>query len=460
MNCNKPVILQKDIEVPRYVQAAAEMLMHSGYEAYIIGGAVRDSLIGKTPSDWDIASSATPEDVKKVFEEDCIPTGKRFGTSTVLIKGEKVEVTTFRMESAYSDGRRPDSVTFSKTLRDDVARRDFTINALAYDIRQNGVIDYFGGLQDLEDGIIRTVGDPEDRFSEDSLRMLRAIRFAVELGFEISPDTLRGIEKLHASIQKISHERIQEELSRMLLSAMPGKAFRYVYETGLMDYILPELSDCAGVPAYDGSPDDVLEHSIKACENIEARLDLRLAALLHDIGKPVTMSQDGTGRIRYFNHENVGSELAKAALERLRYPKATVDKVTTLIKWHMFSYEPSTKDKGIRRLVNSLGLETIYDLAKVKQADRAALGLDPGPGEKMEAFLKRVEEVLSRGPAFTETDLAVDGRDVMRILGIPEGPEVGRALAELLDMVLEEPDLNSREKLLAILKTMSGQKKP
>jgi len=439
MNCNKPVILQKDIEVPRYVQAAAEMLMHSGYEAYIIGGAVRDSLIGKTPSDWDIASSATPEDVKKVFEEDCIPTGKRFGTSTVLIKGEKVEVTTFRMESAYSDGRRPDSVTFSKTLRDDVARRDFTINALAYDIRQNGVIDYFGGLQDLEDGIIRTVGDPEDRFSEDSLRR---------------------IEKLHASIQRISHERIQEELSRMLLSAMPGKAFRYVYETGLMDYILPELSDCAGVPAYDGSPDDVLEHSIKACENIEARLDLRLAALLHDIGKPVTMSQDGTGRIRYFNHENVGSELAKAALERLRYPKATVDKVTTLIKWHMFSYEPSTKDKGIRRLVNSLGLETIYDLAKVKQADRAALGLDPGPGEKMEAFLKRVEEVLSRGPAFTETDLAVDGRDVMRILGIPEGPEVGRALAELLDMVLEEPDLNSREKLLAILKTMSGQKKP
>ena len=200
-----------------------------------------DSLIGKTPSDWDIASSATPEDVKKVFEEDCIPTGKRFGTSTVLIKGEKVEVTTFRMESAYSDGRRPDSVTFSKTLRDDVARRDFTINALAYDIRQNGVIDYFGGLQDLEDGIIRTVGDPEDRFSEDSLRMLRAIRFAVELGFEISPDTLRGIEKLHASIQRISHERIQEELSRMLLSAMPGKAFRYFTKLSYGLYP-PELS--------------------------------------------------------------------------------------------------------------------------------------------------------------------------------------------------------------------------
>jgi len=458
MDYPEPQVLHIKIDVPQYVSEIAGRLADNGYQAYVVGGAVRDYLIGRKPTDWDISSSATPEEVKKLFGDTAIPTGERFGTLTVLSGNQGVEVTTFRREGRYSDGRRPDIVVFSDNLRDDVARRDFTINALAYDIRQQTVTDCFGGMKDLEEMVIRAVGDPDERFNEDSLRMLRAIRLAVELGFTISPETLGGIAKLHSAIGRVSPERIQDELSRMLLSPEPGKAMEYAYETHLLDHILPELSDCRGVPAYHESPDTLLQHSIKACENIEPRIELRLAALLHDIGKPLTMAPDDTGRLRFFNHESVGAELARSALNRLKYPAALIDKVTTLIKWHMFTYEPATSDKGIRRLVNSLGIETIYNLAKVRQADRVSLGFDPSPGRNMQAFLGRVEDVLKQGPVFTVKDLVVDGFDVMEALSIPEGPEVGRILEELLDMVLEEPALNTRERLLDILSGIADRK--
>lgn len=458
MDCPKPIVLEMEIEVPEYVSEIAGTLVDNGYQAYVVGGAVRDSLIGRTPTDWDISSSATPPEMKKLFGDTAIPTGERFGTLTVLSGNQAVEVTTFRREGRYSDGRRPDLVVFSDNLRDDVARRDFTINALAYDLRQGTVTDYFGGMNDLEEMVIRAVGDPEERFREDSLRMLRAIRFAVELGFTISPETLSQIAKLHSSIRRVSPERVREELSRMLLSPEPGRAIEYTLETHLLDHILPELSDCRSIPAYHESPDTLLQHSIKACDNIEPRLELRLAALLHDIGKSLTMAPDDTGRLRFFNHESVGAELAKAALGRLKYPGALTHKVTTLIKWHMFTYEPATSDKGIRRLVNSLGIETIYNLAKVRQADRVSLGFDPSPGRNMQAFLGRVEDVLKQGPVFTVKDLVVDGFDVMEALSIPEGPEVGRILEELLDMVLEEPALNTRERLLDILSGIADRK--
>ena len=458
MDFPKPVMLQIRIDVPKYVAEIAKALIQRGYQAYIVGGAVRDSLIGRTPTNWDISSSATPEEVKKVFGNAAIPTGERFGTLTILCGSRRVEVTTFRRESLYSDGRRPDRVVFSQNLRDDVARRDFTVNALAYDISQMTVTDYFGGMNDLKRTIIGTVGDPEERFNEDALRMLRAIRFASELGFGISPETLSGIAKLHSTITRVSQERIREELSKMLLSPRPSEAVLHAHETRLLKHILPELSDCAHIPAYHESLDTVLEHSIKACQHIEPRLELRLAALLHDIGKPLTMASDDTGRLRFFNHENVGAQMAEAALHRLKYPQAIIEDITTLIKWHVFTYEPATKDKGIRRLVNSLGLKTIYDLAKVRQADRIALGLDPSPGSNMEAFLQRLEDVLKQGPVFTVSNLAVDGHDVMKTLDIPEGPEVGKILLKLLDTVLEEPYLNSRGKLLEIIKTIDEDK--
>ncbi|NLJ59772.1 MAG: polynucleotide adenylyltransferase, partial [Firmicutes bacterium] len=237
MDCPEAVILKIDIDVPEYVREIAGKLVDSGYQAYVVGGAVRDSLIGRTPSDWDISSSATPREVEKIFGDRAIPTGERFGTMTVLSKDHAVEVTTFRCESRYSDGRRPDMVIFSESLRDDVARRDFTINALAYDIGQGTVTDYFGGMNDLKEMTIRTVGKPRERFTEDSLRMLRAIRFAVELGFGISPETLCGIAKLHSTIRRVSPERIQDELSKMLLSTRPGRAMEYSHETHLLDHI-------------------------------------------------------------------------------------------------------------------------------------------------------------------------------------------------------------------------------
>ena len=457
MNCKNPIILKAEIDIPQYISDIIMTLINNGHKAYIVGGAVRDSLIGRVPIDWDISSSAPPEAIRKIFGDAVIPSGERFGTLTVLSKKQPAEITTFRKEIGYSDGRRPDKVIFSNNLKDDLARRDFTINALAYDILQKVVIDYFGGIGDLENMVIRAVGNPEARFNEDSLRMPRAIRLAAELNFNISRDTLEGIKNNCFTISRISPERIRDELSKMLLSPRPGRALEYTYDTHLLDYILPELSDCAKTPAYHGSPFTVLKHSIEACENIEPKLGLRLAALLHDIGKPLTMISDNTGRLRFPNHEDVGADLARIALKRLKYPKDLTYKVTTLIKWHMFRYQSSASDKGIRRLIRSLGIDNIYDLAKLRKADRIALGLDPDTDNNMTAFLKRVRIVLEQGPIFTVKNLAINGYDVMELLGIPEGPEVGRILNKLLDIVLEKPDMNSREILLDVIRPMTNQ---
>lgn len=444
-----------NIEMPDHVAEVARELGGRGYQAYVVGGAVRDSLMGRRPKDWDICTSATPAEVEGIFGDRAVPTGKRYGTVTVLSGKDEVEVTTFRSDGVYSDGRRPDIVVFSSDVREDLARRDFTINAMAYDIRRQAVIDCFDGLRDLQAKVVRTVGDARLRFSEDALRMLRAIRLAVELGFSVCPETLDAIRENHEAIVKISWERIRDELTAMLLSPRPGEAMRLAHEAGLLDHILPELEACTDMPRGPGR-DALFDHILRTTDNIRPELHLRLAALLHDIGKPGTLAPDDAGTLRFPNHERVGAALAQDALERLRYPGELVRKVTTLVRYHMFAYDPATRDKGIRRLVASLGFDTIYDLARLREADRAATGTgaSPGPGSNMAAFLARVNEVMAKGPVLTVRDLAVDGRDVMKALGIPQGPEVGKVLSKLLDAVLENPDLNSRERLLAFLCSM------
>lgn len=433
----------------------AEELEAQGFRAYVVGGAVRDSLLGRTPKDWDICTSATPDEVESLFRGRTVPTGKRYGTVTVLAGGgEGVEVTTFRKDGLYSDGRRPDVVVFSSDAAGDLARRDFTVNAMAYDVRRRVVIDCYNGLADLRAKVIRPVGDASARFQEDALRMLRAIRLGAELGFTVAPETLEAIEGNHHAITKISWERVRDELSAMLVSSRPGEALHLTRKTRLLAHVLPELEACAAVPAGRACAGTVFEHSLKATDAIEPVLHLRLAALIHDIGKPATMARDAHGRVRFFGHERVGADLAEQALGRLRYPGDLVRKVALLVEYHMFTYDPATKDKGIRRLVATLGIDAVCDLAKLREADRAALGAGPGPGGNMAAFLARVERVMAEAPALSVRNLAVDGHDVMKVLGVPEGPEVGEALSRLLDAVLEDPTLNSRERLLQLLESM------
>lgn len=456
MDLGCELVANVNIEVPEHVARVARELEARGHRAYVVGGAVRDSLLGKTPKDWDVCTSATPDEVEDVFRESASPTGKRYGTITVRSGRDSVEVTTFRSDGTYSDGRRPDVVVFSSDVRDDLARRDFTVNAMAFDIGRKAVIDCYNGLADLKARVIRTVGDPRARFQEDALRMLRAIRLGAELGFVVAPETLKAIEGGHESITRISWERIRDELSSMIVSPAAGDAVRLAQRTCLLEHILPELEACVAVPAGAPSAGTVFEHSLKVTDIIEPVLHLRLAALLHDIGKPATMERDSDGTLRFPCHERVGAALALGALERLRYPGELVRKVLLLVERHMFSYDPATKDKGIRRMVAALGLDAIRDLEKLREADRMSLGADPGPGANMAAFLARVESVMATSPVLSVRDLAVNGRDVMNVLGVAEGPEVGKALARLLDAVLEDPELNSRETLLKMLRQMKG----
>ncbi|HHY33762.1 MAG TPA: HD domain-containing protein [Firmicutes bacterium] len=455
-------VVSMSIDVPEHVALVVRELEARGHRAYVVGGAVRDSLLNRVPKDWDVCTSAIPDEVERIFGGSAVSTGKRYGTITVLADRHEVEVTTFRRDGTYSDGRRPDVVVFSSDLSEDLARRDFTVNAMAYDIGRRAVIDCYNGLTDLERRVIRTVGDPRARFQEDALRMLRAIRLGAELGFAVDPEALKAIEDGHESITRISWERIREELSAMVVSPGAGNALRMTERTRLLRHILPELQSCLAVPAagWAGSGpcvENVFEHSLKVTDLIEPVLHLRLAALLHDVGKPSTMARDHSGALRFFGHDKVGASLARQALERLRYPGELVRRVALLVEKHMFSYDPATKDKGIRRIVAALGIDTIRDLAKLREADRAAFGAGPGPGANMAAFLARVREVMAKGPALSVRDLAVNGHDVMRVLGVPEGPEVGEVLAKLFDAVLDNPELNSRDHLLGFLHEMKTQ---
>lgn len=497
--------IQLQIQIPEHIMRVTHTLKQNGHAAFIVGGAVRDALMGRTPKDWDVTTDATPDEVERLFGDRAIPTGKRFGTITVVAaqtehaaKGgmpdmalrvsgapiadghpigapaeppglaglaglaappggeqavwKSVEVTTFRADGVYSDGRRPDSVTFSHDILDDLARRDFTINAMAYDPFKHRLVDPYGGTRDIARRRIASVGDPGERFREDALRMLRGIRLASELGFDVAPEVMRAIAANRDLIVNVSWERIRDELTRVLLSERPAKGIDLAREAGLLQHILPELVPSIGMKQGELHTRTVFEHALAAAEHIEAALGLRLAALLHDSGKPRTLSYDEAGNIRFPNHHEVGAQLAREALTRLRYPKEFIERVSLLVKMHMFYYDPSMPDKAVRRLVAKFGADFFADLAKLREADRFATGTLVGVGQNMSLFMERLEKVMSEGVALDIRDLAVNGKDVMEILGVPEGPEVGRVLHSLLDRVLEDPELNTRENLIELIK--------
>ena len=435
------------IRLPDKVNKIIEILTAAGYEAYAVGGCVRDSILGKEPNDWDITTSATPEETKGLFDRT-IDTGIKHGTVTVMLDREGFEVTTYRIDGDYEDGRHPKEVTFTASLEEDLKRRDFTINAMAYN-EQYGLVDIFGGVRDIEQGIIRCVGNAEERFTEDALRMMRAVRFSAQLGYQIEEGTKSAIRKLAPNLKLISAERIQTELVKLVTSPHPDY-LRIAYETGITEQILPEFDVC--METAQNNPHhcySVGEHILHAMLEIRADKVLRLSVLFHDIGKPETLTVDEEGITHNKGHAIVGEKMTREILTRLKFDNDTIDKVTKIVLYHDQEITPT--DSGVRRAVNRMGEDIFPMLFPVKRADICAQS-DYHREEKLKrlAYIKEIyDKILQRQECLSLRDLAVTGNDLIA-LGIPAGREMGVLLKELLEIVLEEPERNTKEELLLI----------
>ena len=427
----------------------------------------RDAVLGvESRGAWDLTTSATPEEIQKLFRSSYY--FNRFGTVTVRSGDEEVEVTTYRTEADYTDHRRPDHVSFTLSLREDLSRRDFTMNAMAwrppFDVaprpgapapEPGELVDPFGGQRDLEARIIRAVGEPRERFAEDALRMLRAVRFATLLGFTIDVETARGIRECAALAKTLSGERIQQEMVKMLGAPRPSVALRMLSDLGLLAVICPELEICKTTPQDKAVAQDVFEHSLATADATPADdLPLRIAGLLHDIGKPATFA-DG----HFHQHEFVGEAKAREILRRWRFDKETIAQVTHLIRNHMFWYQEEWTGSAVRRFVRKVGLENIPALFALRRADNIGSGARTGRMYALESLWERVQEEIRAASAFSLRDLAIDGDDVMTELGIAQGREVGRILNELFERVTEDPSLNTRESLLRLAREIGRGEK-
>ena len=441
------------ITLPENVKFIINTLSRAGYEAYAVGGCVRDSILGRTPEDWDVTTSASPYQVKELFSRT-IDTGIQHGTVTVMCQKEGYEVTTYRIDGAYEDYRHPREVTFTSSLEEDLKRRDFTINAMAYN-EEHGLIDIFGGIQDIQRKIIRCVGNPIHRFTEDALRMMRAVRFAAQLGFVMEEDTRRAITELAPNLAGISAERIQTELVKLLVSSHPEE-MRTVYNTGMSRVFLPEFDDMMDTPQNNQHHCyNVGEHSIVAMQSIRADKVLRLTMLLHDVAKPVCKTVDEKGIYHFYEHPKVGAQMAEAILRRLKFDNETIHKVTALIVWH--DDRPPLEEKSIRRAIHRIGLEQYPALFEVKRADALAKNYYKRE-EKLESirrYEELYEQIMQKHQCLTIKDLAVTGRDLIA-LGMEPGKELGDMLKRLLLHVLEYPEDNTKEILQNLIKT--GQK--
>jgi putative nucleotidyltransferase with HDIG domain len=437
------------------LKEAAALFAAEGRELYLVGGAVRDLLRGEKPKDWDLATDARPEAVTALFRRrryTVIPTGIKHGTVTVRYKGHELEITTFRTESEYRDGRRPERVEFAPAIGEDLSRRDFTMNAAALKLPGGVLTDPFGGAADIAGRLIRCVGNPAERFAEDGLRPLRALRFAAQLGFTVEDATLDAVSGALPVTAKVSAERVRDELDKILLSPKPSAAFLPMEKTGLLALLLPELAGCRGVEQKGFHRFDVLDHSLLACdyaarEGYPPRV--RLAALLHDIGKPPVRRPGEGGVWTFYQHERVSAELARKLLSRLRYPNAVIEGVCHLTACHMFHYTEDWGGAAVRRFIVKAGEENLEDLYRLRRADAwATAGTEAAP-DALLPLIRRVDDALARNHAFSLKDLAVSGKDLMEA-GIPPGKEMGIILNELLETVLDDPGQNSRDKLLEI----------
>ncbi|MEG1945553.1 MAG: CCA tRNA nucleotidyltransferase [Lachnospiraceae bacterium] len=437
------------IQLPDKVTTIINTLQGAGFEAYAVGGCVRDSLLGRDPKDWDITTSAKPEQVKSLFSKT-IDTGIQHGTVTIMLGKEGFEVTTYRVDGIYEDARHPKEVAFTVNLAEDLKRRDFTINAMAYN-EQEGLIDIFQGKEDLHNKIIRCVGNPIHRFTEDALRMMRAVRFAAQLGFSIDAKTLNAIRPLSENLSKISGERIQIELVKLLVSDNP-KTFQTVYETGMSRVFLPEFDALMNTP--QNNPHhcyNVGEHTLTAIDNIGKDKVLRLTMLLHDIAKPLCKTIDEEGIYHFYGHPQKGAWMAQQILRRLKFDNDTIYKVTALIQWH--DDNPPISKKSVRFAVYRIGLQQYPALFEVKRADNLAKSSYQRK-EKMayvDQYEQCYEEIMEQQECLSLRELAVTGKDLIA-LGMKPGKKIGETLTWLLEYVLEYPQNNIKERLIEQVK--------
>lgn len=443
------------MELPKKVKSIMSKFQKENLEIYVVGGAVRDLIMGNITKDWDFTTNAPPEKILEI-----IPDGfydNIFGTVGYVVEGfdKPFEITTFRTEKGYSDSRHPDEISWGKTLQEDLMRRDFTINSMAVDSNGN-LIDKFGGKSDLDNKTIKTVGEPEERFSEDALRMMRAIRIASELGFVIEELTFEAIKKNSALIDKIAKERIRDELFKILESPNPYEGIMMFKNSCLMDRILPELSKCFGVEQkspgrhhiYDDGTHLVM--SLKYCKSQDPVT--RFATLIHDIGKPQTYRKNNNGLITFYNHEMVSTRIAENISDRLRFSNKEKDKFVRLVRWHQFTVDENQTDSALRRFLKNVGLENVEDMLALRVADRLGGGARE-TSWRLEEFKTRLIEVQKQ--PFAIKDLKINGLDVMKELGIEPGPKVGEILEAIFKDVVENNVVNEREDLLVKLKTLS-----
>jgi len=435
------------IKIPQKAKYIIDTITEAGYEAYVVGGCVRDSLLGREPVDWDVTTSARPEQVKALFQRT-IDTGLQHGTVTVMLDKESFEVTTYRLDGEYEDSRHPKEVIFTPSLEEDLGRRDLTINALAYN-DEKGLVDLFGGCEDLEAGIVRCVGVPEERFREDALRMLRAIRFCAQLGYTMEQGTLDAVSRLAPTLARISAERIQAELVKLLVSPHPDY-LRTAYTCGVTKVFLPEFDVCMTTPQrHPHHCYSVGEHILHSLCYVEADRVLRLAMLLHDIGKPAAMTVDEEGVTHFVGHAAAGARMAEEILKRLKFDRETTRMVCRLVQHHDYGNSLEPDIRMVRRAVWRIGEDAFPALFQVKYADICAQSgyLRQEKLEKLEKWRRLYGKVLAERQCVSLKNLAVKGADLIAA-GWKPGRELGETLEKLLELVLEQPECNTKERLL------------
>lgn len=458
-------MLFKKIKIPSVLKEFGEIFEKNGYSAYLVGGAVRDFIMKKKPSDYDVATNATPQDVMKLFKI-VIPTGIEHGTVTVHYKNKEIEVTTFRTESGYSDGRHPDSINYAATIEEDLSRRDFTMNAIAISLKDEKLIDPFKGQNDINKKNIRTVGNPHERFMEDGLRPIRAIRFSSQLGFSIEKCTYSEIfkEEILNKIKSVSVERFRDELIKLLKSQKPSTGLFQMEETGILSIFIPELLEgrnCIQNDDRNYHIFDVFDHNCYACDGAPCdNLIVRLAALFHDVGKPKSKTiryKNDLKIINFLNHEKYSEQITRNIMTNLKFSKNETNRVCNLIENHMFHYEPTWTDAAIRRFlvkINQIDIDELIDLRLADMYGKYNKPVRKHDSESCRLLIElkeRIESVQKSNDAITLKDLAINGNDLIQ-LGIPAGKKIGLILNDLLNCVLEDPQLNQKEKLIEIAK--------